>query len=197
MRAFTILFMAFSIFLAAGCDGGSDDDDNDAADDDDSDDGFTAQGGTHVDKARGITLTAYCEITVPRPSDKDPYGEGWHEFTLETGTEADIVWIEMWSLDSSYCEGYDTATGDPCTSTAGDRPGWDLDLVGSTADPPYEQWFLSLDYDGTWSPAEDVSTFLCEGAGSEYATYFCWCSADNPSSCWCIEFPSTAWQPVE
>ena len=125
-----------------------------------------------------------CIEDVP---DGSPEGRGIWELTLLVEGWASYTWVEMWS--SGYCEGYDSATGNPCVEQGQERPGWAMDPWDHGWDAElgfWDEWILDLPYHvDISSPESGNSWFSCDmGPGIEF--YFCACD-DYTDDCYCTD----------
>ncbi len=176
----------------AGDDDSADDDtgDDDTGDDDDDDSTPNYTGDIDMDNAY---LESACWATVPQG---DPAGgQGTFAFHVEMPGWADSAWVELWSISTSYCEGYDPVSGNPCDNNGIVRPGWDLDNIDYGWDPGvgfWDVWELDLDYHEIWPPANDASMFACEDAGSGFELWYC--AVDYYTyDAFCVEYPMAGW----
>ncbi len=198
MKFYTMLLaLLLSLGLVSiGCDGVIDDDDSaddDTADDDTSgDDDVTPEYTGEIDMANAL-LYGECTATVESdPANPDQIPEGWFEFEIEMEGWAFECWIEFWDLVSSYCEGYDPNTGDPCEPYGYSRPGWEMSNVDYGWDATDGFWdyydaYIEYIMDLAQADAAGKSIFICENAGNNFETWFC-CTDDYTELAYCTEF---------
>jgi len=125
-----------------------------------------------------------CIEDVP---DGSPEGEGTWEISLLIDGWSSYTWVELWS--NGYCEGYDAATGDPCTEGGQDRPGWEMEPWdhGWDADLGFwDEWIIDLPYHvDIATPDSGASWFSCDMAAL-IEFYFCACD-DYTDDCYCSD----------
>lgn len=128
-------------------------------------------------------LSASCTVEVPLEEEDDGYpASGYFQYELQMDGWAGDCWLEMWSNDSPYCEGYDE-NGEPCDDEEVQRPGWWFNQGDYGWDAQYgfwDSWWMDLDYEHSWPPDPGKSYFTCEGAGNhpedgygDFWTYYC------------------------
>ena len=103
--------------------------------------------------------------------------EGWAEF----------LWVELWSLEDSYCEGFDTTTGYPCDIDGVERPGWDMERYDYGFDDTlgfWDEWELQLGYDTSSWPASASESYL--GCDNDVEFYICGCD-EFTGNCYCSD----------
>lgn len=173
-----------------------DDDDTSVDDDTGDDDGGPPPYTGEID-LESAAVYASCTVTEPDLPEVLEDGAGWFEFSIDLSGWAETVWIELRDQQSDYCEGFDPATGDPCTWAGFTRPGWDMDNIDfgwNTELGFWDYWELTLPYDGdlAHADADGASWFLCEEAGISFDTWFC--ATDLYSDLtYCTLFPLEAW----
>jgi len=197
IRLASVLLMMVSLLFLPGCppdplDGEDPDQDDDTGLDDVDDSTPLYEGDMCVGEHQ---LEASCEIAVPADG---KMGEGLFSFEVTLDGWAEAMWIELWDLESEYCEGYDPVSGEPCDFTESPRPGWDMvntDFGWDEVDGFWDDWERTLPYLGDIyeaSTQEGVSAFVCEGAGETFETWFCGVDFATDVTC-CAEYPLTEW----
>ena len=126
------------------------------------------------------------DVDVACTPDADPSTGTWDLVVFVEGW-AEIFWVELWSLEDDYCEGFDSATGDPCDNDGESRPGWDMDQYDYGFDDElghWDEWELLLGFDAvSWPPSSDESYLGCD---DNLELYVCGCD-ESSGACYCSD----------
>jgi len=126
------------------------------------------------------------DVAISCHPDADPTTGSWDVVVFLEGW-AEIAWIELWSLDDAYCEGFHSTTGDPCDNDGVSRPGWDMERYDYGYDEVlghWDEWELQLAFDAlSWPPSSTESYLSCD---DNLEFYVCGCD-EYSGICYCSD----------